>query len=446
MKRKLQLSSAAILASMLFVTACTSSTGTSSESADASSTTAAQAGGAASSGKAVKLSFWTFNELHQKFFESMAVSWNKAHPEQPITLEATTFPYDDNHNKLLVALQSGTGAPDMADIEISKIGNFLKGDVQLAELNDIVEPEKSNLVMSRLDNYAKDGKYYGIDYHVGAQVIYYNKEILDKAGVNADDIKTWDDYEKAGKQVLEKTGKPMTTVETQDQWSYWPLVVQHGSDFLDKSGNVTLGDPVNTEVLTYLQKLVKEKVAIVAPGGFHHAEEYYGFMNKGGAASVWMPMWYMGRFTDYMPDLKGKIIIKQMPVFKQGDMHSSGMGGTGTVITKQSKNQDVAKKFLAYAKLSKEGTIQIWSQLGFDPIRSDVWADPALKADNKFTDYFGKNLWDVLISVKNEIAPTNIKEKTPAVSDYLKTKAMFQALNDLKDPKQVLDDAVKNIK
>lgn len=101
----------------------------------------------------------------------MAESWNKAHPEQSIKLEATTFPYDDNHNKLLVALQSGTGAPDMADIEISKIGNFLKGDVQLLPLNDIVEPEKANLVMSRLDNYAKDGKYYGIDYHVGARYL-----------------------------------------------------------------------------------------------------------------------------------------------------------------------------------------------------------------------------------------------------------------------------------
>ncbi|NQX71885.1 sugar ABC transporter substrate-binding protein [Paenibacillus alba] len=440
MKRKLKLSSAALLASMLLLSACTSNSSTNNEAATAKNDSATK------KAAPVKLSFWTFNELHQKFFESMAESWNKAHPEQPVQLEATTFPYDDNHNKLLVALQSGTGAPDMADIEISKIGNYLKGDVQLAALNDIVEPEKANLVMSRLDNYAKDGKYYGIDYHVGAQVIYYNKEILDKAGVNADEIKTWDDYEKAGKQVLEKTGKPMTTVETTDQWSLWPMVVQHGSDFLDKNGNVTLGDQANLESLTYLQKLVKEKVAVTAPGGFHHAEEYYGFMNKGGAASVWMPMWYMGRFTDYMPDLKGKIIIKPMPVFKQGEKRSSGMGGTGTVITKQSKNQDVAKKFLSYAKLSKEGNIQIWSQLGFDPIRSDVWNDPALKADNKFTAYFGKNLWDVLISVKDEIAPTNIKEKTPAVSDYIKTKTIFQALNDMKDPKQVLDDAVKNIK
>nr|WP_245773111.1 sugar ABC transporter substrate-binding protein [Paenibacillus catalpae] len=399
-----------------------------------------------SSGKATKVVFWTFNELHQQFFESMADRWNEAHPDEKIKLVATTFPYDDNHNKLQVALQSGKGAPDLVDIEISKIGNFLKGEPQLVPLNDIVEPNKDNLVMSRLDNYAKDGQYYGIDYHVGAQVIYYNKEILDQAGVDADKIITWDDYEAAGKQVLEKTGKPMATVETTDQWSYWPLVVQHGSDLLDKDGNVTLNDQANIEVLTYLQKLVNEKVAVVAPGGFHHSEEYYGFMNGGGAASVWMPMWYMGRFTDYMADLKGKIIIKPMPVFKQGELRSSGMGGTGTVITNQSKNQELVKKFLEFAKVSKEGNIEIWKQLGFDPIRSDVWTDAAMTESNKYTDYFGKDIFTFLSSLKDEIAPTNIKEKTPAVSDVLKTKTMFQALNDLKDVKQVLDDSAASIK
>lgn len=443
MRKALHYSFALALASSLVLAGCSSNNNNdnaaSSESSAPDSTKAPATG-------ATTLEFWTFNELHQKFFESMTDKWNAAHPDMTIKLNATTFSYDDSHNKLQVALQSGKGAPDLADIEISKIGNYLKGDPQLVPLNDIVEPAKDNLVMSRLDNYAKDGKYYGIDYHVGAQVIYYNKEILDQAGVDPDKIVTWDDFEAAGKLVLEKTGKPMTTVETTDQWSYWPMVVQHGSDFLDKDGNVTLNDQANVDVLTYLQKLVKEQVAVPAPGGFHHAEEYYGFMNGGGAASVWMPMWYMGRFTDYMPDLKGKIVIKPMPVFKQGEMRSSGMGGTGTVITNQSKNAELAKKFLEFAKVSKEGTIEIWKQLGFDPIRTDAWTDPAMNEPNKYTDYFGTGIFTFLDSLKTEIAPTNIKERTPAVSDVIKTKAMFQTLNDLKDPKAVLDDAAGSIK
>ena len=72
-------------------------------------------------------------------------------------------------------------------------------------------------------------------------------------------------------------------------------------------------------------------------------------MNDGGAASVWMPLWYMGRFTDYMPDLKGKMAIRPMPVF-DGSVNgikskylSTGMGGTGTAVTMKSKNLQLAK-------------------------------------------------------------------------------------------------------
>ena len=45
---------------------------------------------------------------------------------------------------------------------------------------------------------------------------------------------------------------------------------------------------------------------------------------------------------------------------------------------KQSKNIDLAKKFLFFAKGSKQGNIMIWQILGFDPIRWDVWNDPAM--------------------------------------------------------------------
>ena len=95
-------------------------------------------------------------------------------------------------------------------------------------LNDIVEPMEDHLGMSRFNNYAKDGKFYGIDHHIGACIVWYNTEILEEAGIDYHDIKTWDDYHEAGKVVLEKTGKPMCTWESKDCWSIYPLVNQHG--------------------------------------------------------------------------------------------------------------------------------------------------------------------------------------------------------------------------
>jgi len=404
--------------------------------------------GYSNGGKGTKVELWTFNALHGKYYESMAKMWNEENPDDPISIKVNTYPYEDLHNKLLVALQSGKGAPDISDIEISKFGNFLKGEPQILPLDDVVDPERANIVPSRLDIYSKDGVTYGLPFHVGAGVIYYNKEILDKAGVNPDDIKTWDDYKKAGKVVLEKTGVPMTTLDVSDQWSFWSQVAQlEGKDDLltvDKEPNLTDPDIVN--VLKYEQDLVKEGIAIPAPGNYHHSEEYYGFMNKGGAASVWMPMWYMGRFTDYMPDLKGKIVIKPAPAWKEGDPRSSGMGGTGTVVTNQSEHPDLAKKFLAYAKLSKEGNIQIWKQLGFDPVRTDVWDSSELKETNKFTEYFGPNIFDTLLEVKDEIEGVNIGEKTPDVSNAIKTTVLFRTLVDMEDPEKVLKETQEQLK
>lgn len=396
--------------------------------------------------EAKKVIFWTFVDAHQKFYESMADSWNESHPDEQIALEATTIPYDDMHTKLLLALQSGVGAPDLVDIEQSKFPNFMKGKPQLVSLNDILEPELGNIVKSRVDIYSKDSTYYGIDYHVGATVMYYNREILDQAGVNADDIKLWSDLETAGKQVLEKTGKPMITFEGNGNWSWWPAISQQGSDQVDVDGNVTVDNPINVKTMEFFQKLVKEGVAAVAPGAGHDTEEYFGYMDSGSAASVFMPFWFMNRFTDHIPDLKGKVIIRPMPAWEEGGNRSAGMGGTATSITNQTKEEALLKKFLSYAKLSKEGNIQIWKQLGFDPIRTDVWTDPAMKEANKFTDYFGTDIFDTLISVKDEIAPVNIREKSPEVFDAVRNKAMPEIFKDLKDPAQVLKDVQASVK
>ena len=58
-----------------------------------------------------------------------------------------------------------------------------------------------------------------------------------------------------------------------------------------------------------------------------------------------------------------------------------------------------AVDFLAEAKLSKEGSIKTWTILGFDPIRKDAWTDPAMKADNEFTQYFGKDVFDTVSGI-----------------------------------------------
>ncbi|MCF6409091.1 ABC transporter substrate-binding protein [Pseudalkalibacillus salsuginis] len=390
---------------------------------------------------ATELTYWTFIELHMDFFKDAVPRWNKEHPDKPIKLVAETYPYDQMHNNLLLALQSGKGAPDIADIEISRFPNYLQGEPQMLPMNEYVDPVKDKFVSSRFDIYAKDGNYYGLPTHVGASVMYYNKEIMDEAGVDIDSIKTWDDFNEAGKKVVENTDVVMTTVDTNDYINLWSMISQQGSDFFNENGELTVNNETNVKTLQFLKDQInKHKIAKVTPGGEKHSEEFYAFMNKGGAAAINMPMWYMGRFLDYMPDLKGKMVIRPMPAWEQGGYRSAGMGGTGTVVTNQTEHAELAKEFLAFAKLTKEANIQLWKVLGFDPPRFDVWESEEIREDNKYYQYFGEDIFDTLVEIKDEINAVNITPNTPDVATEFNTN-VFNSV--IRQKSQTPEEALK---
>jgi arabinosaccharide transport system substrate-binding protein len=397
----------------------------------------------------VPLTFWTFVDAHADFFNRRAEAFNAAHPEVKIKLEPTVIDYNEMHDKLLIALQSGTGAPDLVDIEIAKFGTFLRGDIQLHDLTPLVERSGKDLLKTRLAPYQLNGKQYGVDYHLGAVLMYYNKELMDKAGVDIDSIKTWDDYRAAGKQVMEKTGAVMATVETTDKWSLSPLMQQNGGGVYDKDGNFILDSQANVEALQLLSDMFhKDKILSIAPGGFHHSPDYYAMMNAGDkVASVWMPQWYMLRFKDFMPDLKGKMVARPLPAFKEGGMISTMGGGTGTAITKQidPAKLDVAMQFLEFAKLAKEAQIQIWTDphLGFDPYRLDVYDDPELKKPDPY--FSNEPVMQTVKDMLDRLAPEYNGPRYPEAQQQIREKIAYGLFEENKAPADLLKASADEI-
>lgn len=396
---------------------------------------------------ATELEFWTFAGTHAEFFVDAAERWNEENSDRPIQLNAQTYPFDQMHNNLLLAIQSGQGAPDLADIEIANFANFLQGDVQLESLNDLIEPEIDNFITERLDIYGKDGNYYGAPTHLGATVVYYNTEYMDEAGVDIDAIETWDDYVEAGTDVVEATGVPMTVVPV-NWYGFWPFITQRGSDFFDDDGELIIDNETNVETLEFIHDMVYEhEIAEVSPGGDYHSEEFYGFMNDGGAASMVVPLFYMKDFLEYMPDLDGKMAIRPMPVFEEGDARSVGMGGTGTVVASQSDNSELAKEFLYFAKLSEEANINLWTQLGFDPPRWDVWDSPELQADNEYYQFFDDTIFETLLDIRDEIEGANMTENIPDALEELENSIMHNTIRENNmTPEEALNQGADTIR
>lgn len=407
-------------------------------------TTEAEASEPAPAG-AQELTFWTFQAAHQEFMENAAKRWNETYPDRPIDFKAETLGYDDLHNNLMISLQTGTGAPDIADIEISMYANFITGDedsIPLVPLNDVIEPDKANLIMGRFDNYANHGNYYGVDYHVGATCLMYNKEIFEQAGIDINSIETWDDFKEAGKVIREKTGKYIMACETTEHWTFYPMITELKGDFFDPvTGEVTLDSPENIRVLEYLRDGIDQDIFCEMPGGFCHSEEWYAYMNEGNVAAIGIPLWYLNRFTDYMPDLKGKMSVRTLPVWDKGGANSAGLGGTGTSVTIQAKDVQLAKDFLYFAKISREGAIRTWTELGFDPIRTDIYDDPEMTAPNRFTDYFGDVIYDVMDATSGSI--TALSTSNPLYPEALTRVQKTVMFNVLHEKSQTPEEALK---
>lgn len=412
MKKALSLALAGLMT--LSLASCNGSGGTTSEASG-------EPTGSAATGDAVDLDMWIFLEQFIDYYNTTTEVYNKKEGVTPVNLNIELFPSTDYVTKLTTAIQAGT-APDIADVEISSYGLFTKDpdNIPFVELNDIIEEAGTdNFVMSRFENYSKNGKYYGVDCHIGACIMFYNSELLNEAGVDYTTIKTWDDYRDAGIKLKEATGKVMTSYETSDVWSIYPLISQRGGDYLSTDNEVILDSDINTETLQWHQdNIFKYGIAQTTPGGNHHAEEYFSWMNEGNAASVCMPFWYVTRFVQYMPDLDGKIKIAAMPVWDDGkECHlSAQMGGTGTSILKDSEHVDVAKAWMASCKLEYDSCITSWQLLGNDPIRLDVYDDPKMAEPNKYFDYYGDDMLNTVKTLITDLPNTNITEWFPNAS------------------------------
>src|SRR5688572_9430427 len=217
------------------------------------------------------LSLWVFVDRHGDFMVKQADLWNQANPHRPINLTYESIEYQQMHDNLLAAFLAGQGAPDLVDIEIGKFSTFVKSEdnVHLLDLTEVVAPYLPDLIETRMAPYQAYGKQLGIDYHLGAYLMYYNKALLDEAGIDPDAIKTWDDYVEAGKQFKEHfPDKSWTAVGGAEYFTAAGLMQQNGGGLYNEAGELILDSPENAEALQFMADMVNvHGIAIPTPGG-----------------------------------------------------------------------------------------------------------------------------------------------------------------------------------
>ncbi len=243
---------AALAASTLVLAACGSGSSGAESTEAAASAAASPASAAAAAGDAGECTNLNvlFPQTHAGASEILKAGFETANPG--LTITPTLIPYDELQQKATLDVQSGAGNFDVFDMWYVSVG-ALANDGVIAPLDDLVaDPEVNaqDFIPSIYDAYSLvDGQRYALPFDGDTQVLFYNKEILDRNGVTPPT--TWDEYAAAVKKITdaEKSNgvygaalmaqkAPIIIAST-----YANRLAGFGGGFLDADGNPTLGTP-----------------------------------------------------------------------------------------------------------------------------------------------------------------------------------------------------------
>lgn len=338
----------------------------------------------------------------------------------------------------------GAGLPDIMNIGIDYMGNYMEtfpnGLANLSKLgaDDLAAQFPSGMWASGSSN----GAVYGLPYEVNTSGFFYRKDLFEKAGVDIDSIKTWDDLLAAGKTIKEKTGAELFSLDkaatVADSANLWQLLTAlQDSFYFNAAGDITMNNAAGVKSLQIIKQANDAGLVADVPGGWNN----FLLTIKGqiNVAVVPAASWAAGVFVDQAPDMAGKWGLRLPPAVTAGGLTAAISGGSYVAVSGTSKNQAAAWEFVKFALGTLEGQQALYKGGGIFP-----GFKPMLESDGfvKPSDYFGG-------AKINQFFIDELAQKTPTVNyttDYARAlkaydDAQTQVLLSGADPKKVLDDA-----
>ncbi|MCC9076861.1 extracellular solute-binding protein [Litorilinea aerophila] len=392
--------------------------------------------GGAPAAEAINLTFWGFATNRNKWYQALAERYKEEHPE--VSIDIQEIAYEEMHNKVATTLVAGTGAPDIADIEISRFGQYVKGErVGFVALNDQIAEIEDNLYLrSALSPWSWQGKYYGIGNELNACLLFYRHDLLEAAGIEYP-FDTWEGLTQAGQQYVEATGKKFVSLAI-DSWDYWWIIAQAFNGFFDSDGNPSFDNEGGVRVMQMLANWRWEDEIAVQRA---QDQAFYGQMMADEFAIHMGAPWMQGFMKDNAAELEGKWEMQLLPLFEDGSGARSGThGGTGTCITEQSQHPDVAWDFIRFCNLTNDGVLLGFEMQNLFPTWKPAWEDERLQFQDPY--FNNQRPADFITEAAPHMPPLNNSPWWPEVTDAFERLVITPVLSE--ETKMPVEEAMAN--
>lgn len=195
----------------------------------------------------IKYSNFTSNGGNEKNLDTIVQAFEKANPN--ITVQVTTLPYKDYATALQTDLAAGTQA-DTFDIEYANLSSYVANGA-VAPLDGV---DASKYKESLLKSYQSDGKQYALPSSFSNVVLYYNKDLFDKAGVQYPTASwTWADETAAAKKITDSGAGVYGDFQNVSFYEFYKTLEQTGGKFLNDDGkSVAFNSPEGVKAAEWL--------------------------------------------------------------------------------------------------------------------------------------------------------------------------------------------------
>ncbi|CAN5838815.1 extracellular solute-binding protein [soil metagenome] len=331
------------------------------------------------------LTVWVW-DINKPALESTISSFQEMHPGVEVVVEdlGNQNTYDRG---LAGCAAGGFGMPDVYLVENNEAEVFWTQFPDcFLDLRTVGGEELLPLFPDFKWTELTDGeRIMAVPYDSGPTAIFYRRDLYEQAGIDVDDIETWDDFIAAGQAMNAATdgAVKMGTVAkgADDEW-FRMLANQAGCFYFDEDATqVTVAQPGCVQALETLKRLYDADV--LAVGGW---VEQIQLIQNSAAASALFGSWYGGVIQAEAPDQSGLWGVYLTPALEPGGIRASNLGGSALAIPASTQNPELAYAFVVNALADEENQLNILENFGLTPSLLSLLDAPEL---DEPVEYFG---------------------------------------------------------
>lgn len=251
-----------VLAMALTLVACGGNAAPAATEAPKADAPATQAPAASGDKVTVTMITCQYGKQTQQWWADFADKFNAAHENIEVVVDCVSW--NDVYTVVNTRVANGE-APDLLNIDV--FADYQADGLLLPAKDWVSEETYAKFYPSFLEQSVVDGTVWAVPDLASARALYFNKDILEQAGVTVP--ATWEELKAACQAIKEKCpdvypwGVDMTTDEGQACFAYYAW--NNGGGFVDDEGNWALNSAENVEAVNYVVDLIKSGLTNTDP-------------------------------------------------------------------------------------------------------------------------------------------------------------------------------------